>query len=498
MSKAYPRKFREEDIPLRFTYDDVLLIPKRSHIKSRKDVHTRTMLSRNIELNIPIVASNMDTVCEVDMSIAVARAGGIGILHRFCSIDEQCDMVAKVKRAQSFKIYKPRSVAPDDTVAVAKRVMEYDYGAKYGITSVMVLEPVTNKLMGVLTRTDLQFTTLTADNTKVKDVMVPRSSLIVATDGNISMQEAQHLMHEGRVSNLPVVDAFDRLLFLITATDIMKAIHNKEATVDAQGRLRVGAAVGVKKDDLARARRLVETGCDVLVIDIAHGHSDLEIEMLKLLKDDPVVSKVDIIAGNICTEQAAVDLIAAGADGLKLGVGPGSICITRKVAGSGFPQLSALFDVCPYANANGVPVMADGGIRLSGDVAKALAAGASTVMLGSMLAGTDESPGALLVKDGKKVKVVRGMAGYGANMSKNEREQASNDNIFDMTPEGVEGIVPYKGPVAGILKSMVGGLRSGMSYCGASNLAEMQRNCDFVRITAAGLHESGHHDIAKM
>lgn len=490
------RRIRDSDIPLGLTYDDVLLIPRRSAVKSRRDVHTRTKLSKNISLNIPVVASNMDTVCEVDMAIAMARAGGIGILHRFCNVEEHVNMVRRVKRAQSFLIANPRSVKPEDTVREALRMMEHDYGTKYGIESLVVTDS-SGRLQGLLTKDDLQFANLTHDRL-VKDVMKTRKQVCVTTNANITPEEAERLMHEARVSDLPVLSSTGKVEYLITAHDIIKLQRNKNATVDAAGRLRVGAAIGVKAGDLPRARALVEAGVDCLVIDIAHGHSDLEIEMLKLLKSDEVTSKVDIIAGNICTEGAAKDLIAAGADGLKVGVGPGSICITRKVAGSGFPQLSALLDLCPYANDKGVPVIADGGIRLSGDVSKALAAGASTVMLGSSLAGTDESPGTILVKDGKKVKIVRGMAGYGANISKREREQESQDDIFEMTPEGVEGVVPYKGPVEGILKGMVGGLRSGISYCGATSIEEMQQVCEFIRVTPAGLIESGAHDIAKM
>eukprot|EP01062_Namystynia_karyoxenos_P068066 TRINITY_DN6231_c0_g1_i1.p1 TRINITY_DN6231_c0_g1~~TRINITY_DN6231_c0_g1_i1.p1 ORF type:complete len:526 (+),score=217.32 TRINITY_DN6231_c0_g1_i1:98-1579(+) len=490
------RRIRTSDIPLGLTYDDVLLIPKRSAVKSRRDVHTRTKLSRRIELNIPIVASNMDTVCEVDMAIAMARAGGIGILHRFCSVEEHVNMVRRVKRAQSFLIANPRSVRPEDTVQEALRIMDYDYGAKYGIES-LVVTSADGVLKGMLTKDDLQFSALTHDKL-VRDVMAPLHKVVVTKDENITPDEAERMMHQNRVSNLPVVDGNGRVTFLITAHDLIKLRMNKGATVDSAGRLRVGAAIGVKKGDLPRAQALVEAGCDCLVIDIAHGHSDLELDMLRLLKADPIASRVDIIAGNICTEEAARDLIAAGADGLKVGVGPGSICITRKVAGSGYPQLSALLELCPYALDQGVPVIADGGVRLSGDVAKAIAAGASTVMLGSGLAGTDESPGSIIVKDGKKVKVVRGMAGFGANISKRERERESQDDIFEMTPEGVEGVVAYKGPVEGILKGMVGGLRSGISYCGATNIKEMQERCDFVRVTPAGLVESGAHDISKM
>ena len=284
----------------------------------------------------------------------------------------------------------------------------------------------------------------------------------------------------------------------MTESDIVKLTENKIASLDSKGRLIVGAAVGVKRDDLARARALVDAGVDVLVIDIAHGHSDFCIDMLKLLKSDPKTKNVDIIAGNIATGVAAQDLIDAGADGLKVGVGPGSICITRLVAGAGVPQLSAILDVARVAHKHGVPVIADGGVKTAGDISKAIAAGADTVMLGNMLAGTDEAPGRVLVKDGKKVKIIRGMAGYGANISKAERENADDDVFLDMVPEGVEGNVPYKGPLAPILKQLVGGLRSGISYCGARNITEMRQNAAFVRMTSSGLKESGSHDISKI
>lgn len=405
-------------------------------------------------------------------------------------------MVRRVKRAQSFLIANPRAVRPGDSVQEALRIMDYDYGSKYGIESLVVTDAA-GKLQGLLTKDDLQFSSQTHDKL-VRDVMQPLGKVTVTQNAAITPAEAERLMHANKVSNLPVVNAAGVVEYLITAADIIKLQDNINATMDSKGRLRVGAAVGVKKGDLARAQALVEAGVDCLVIDIAHGHSDICIEMLRLLKGDPITSKVDIIAGNICTEQGAIDLIEAGADGLKVGVGPGSICITRKVAGSGYPQLSSLLQLCPYANEKGVPCIADGGIRMSGDVAKGIAAGASTVMLGSTLAGTDESPGTVIVKDGKKVKIVRGMAGYGANISKRERERESTEDIFEMTPEGVEGVVPYKGPVSGTLNSMVGGLRSGISYCGARNIQEMQELCDFVRVTPAGLIESGSHDISKM
>eukprot|EP00760_Papus_ankaliazontas_P035366 PhM_4_TR7763/c2_g1_i2/m.70857/K00088/IMPDH, guaB; IMP dehydrogenase len=488
------RKILEKDIRIGLTYDDVLLVPQRSGVRSRKDVSSATYLSRNIPLNIPIVASNMDTVCESNMAVAMAREGGIGILHRFCSVEEQCRMVSAVKRAQSFKIQRPGSVGPDATKPVAMRLMLAGVNGN-AFRSLVVLDP-NERFLGMLTIGDLQFAT---DDALVRDLMTPAEKLTVTHNPDITLDEARKLLHEGKVSNLPIVDATTgKLRFLITAADVRKLTANPLACLDQHSRLRVGAAVGVKRDDLSRARALVQAGADVLVIDIAHGHSDICIDMIKLLKKDPVTNKVDIIAGNIATRAAAVDLINAGADGLKIGVGPGSICITRTVAGSGVPQLSALLDVCNYANEVGVPCIADGGVRTSGDISKALAAGASTVMLGNTLAGTDESPGRVLTKDGRKVKIIRGMAGYGANISKAEREEQNDDVFLNMVPEGVEGIVAYKGPVGPILRQLVGGLRSGISYCGSTNLKEMRERAVFVRMTGSGLKESGHHDISKM
>jgi len=493
------RKVQEKDIWLGLTYDDVLLVPQRSPVRSRKDVSTATRLSRNVALNIPIVASNMDTVTEAEMAIAMAREGGIGILHRFCSVEEQCKMVEVVKRAQSFKIAKPRGVTPDTTVGTAKAIMQAGYGSKPGSKPfrALVVLGEQERFLGIVTVADMQFA---ADSAKVRDVMTPAAKLSISNNPDITLEEARTVLHENKVSNVPIVDhATGRLKFLITAGDVRKILANPNACKDSQSRLRVGAAVGVKRDDISRARALVVAGVDVLVIDIAHGHSDICIDMIRALKSDPVTKKVDIIAGNIATRAAAEDLIAAGADGLKIGVGPGSICITRIVAGSGVPQLSALLDICSYANAKGVPCIADGGVRTSGDIAKAMAAGASTVMLGNSLSGTDESPGNVLVKDGRKVKIIRGMAGYGANISKAEKEQAEVEEVFlDMVPEGVEGVVPYKGPVGPIIKQLVGGLRSGISYCGARNLEEMREKSVFVRMTSSGLKESAHHDISKM
>lgn len=478
-----------------YTYEDVLLVPKRSPVKSRREVSTRTKVSRNVTINIPIVASNMDTVCETQMAVEMARQGGIGILHRFASIDEQCDMVRRVKRAQSFIIDQPRTVRPEQTKVDAEAGLQWT-GRRGGVHSLMVVSE-DNTLLGIITHSDLQFAPSEA---RVLDLMTPKNRLVfVQKSQNVSLEEARDLMFRNRLSDLPIIDEEGKLIGLITAADVRKLTSNHIASLDKRGRLLVGAAVGVKQDDFKRAQALVACGVDVLVIDIAHGHSDVCAEMCKRIKADPAMRHVDVIAGNIATREAALDLIDAGADALKVGVGPGSICITRLVAGAGVPQLTALLDVASVANARGIPIIADGGIRNAGDISKAMAAGADTVMLGNMLAGTDEAPGQVLVKDGKKVKIIRGMAGYGANVSKALREAQQEDDVFlDLVPEGVEGNVPYKGPVAPILKQLVGGLRSGISYCGARNIEEMRRNATFVRMTASGIRESGWHDISKL
>ena len=485
---------RPEPIPVALTYDDVLLVPKRSAVRSRRDVSTKTFLSRRVRLNIPIVASNMDTVCEAAMAVAMAREGGIGILHRFCSVEEQCAMVRKVKRAQSLIVDDPRTIAPTATKAEALLGFAWE-GRKGGVRSLMVVDGF-RRLLGIVTPSDIQFS---SDRVTVSDVMTPRDKLKVLTTTQVSVDDARQLMHQHRTSNIPIVNGENQLVGLITGSDIAKLLNNVHASLDTRSRLLVGAAVGVKSADISRAEALVAAGVDALVIDIAHGHSDFCLDMLKALKANPKTNTVDIIAGNIATAEAARDLIAGGADGLKVGVGPGSICITRLVAGSGVPQLTALLDVCRVARRAGIPVIADGGVRTAGDVSKAMAAGASTVMLGNMLAGTDESPGKVLVKDGKKVKIIRGMAGYGANISKAEREQQLEDDVFlDLVPEGVEGSVAYKGAVGSILKQVVGGLRSGMSYCGVTRIEDMPKGASFVRMTTAGLKESGPHDISKL
>ena len=464
------------------SFDDVLLIPKRSSIASRKEVSVKTKLSKNIFLNNPIVSSNMDTVTESEMAIEMARNGGIGIIHRFNSIEDQVKMVKEVKRAEGYKIENPYSIELDSTFDEIRNMMN-----NKGVHSLLVVTD--GKLQGIITSRDIRF----AENGRVaKDLMTPREKLVCAPE-SVSVEEAQKLIDENRIEKLPLVDDSNNLKGLITSKDLLNIKNRPHASLDKKGRLIVGAAIGVK-NYMERAKALVDEGVDLLVIDIAHGHSDLAINTIKNMKKS---FSIDIIVGNVATGEGTKDLIEAGADGIKVGVGPGSICITRVVTGSGIPQLTAIKNASAVAQKYNIPVIADGGIRTSGDITKALAAGASTVMLGSVLAGTDESPGDLLVKDGRRVKIIRGMAGYGANMSKREREN-TRSNVFDIVPEGVEGFVPYRGPVRSIIKQLIGGLQSGISYCGATNIEEMQANAEFIRVTGSGKKESGSHDISRI
>jgi IMP dehydrogenase len=464
------------------TFDDVLLVPKKSSVNSRRNISVKTRLTKNIELNNPIVSSNMDTVTESDMAIAMARNGGIGIIHRFNSIEEQVKMVEEVKRAEGLIIPKPYCVNLDTSLDDIKSLMK-----SKKVHSLLVSEA--GQLKGIITSRDIRFY---KNGKTAQEIMTSREKLIVGKLG-ISFEEATELLDKNRIEKLPLVDSENNIKGLITSKDILNQINRPHASLDTHGRLLVGATIGVK-DYLSRAEALVAADVDVLVIDIAHGHSDLAINTLKTLKDK---FKVDIIAGNVATAEGAESLIRAGADGVKVGVGPGSICITRIVTGAGVPQLTAVRNASSIAKKYNVPIIADGGIRNSGDITKALAVGASTVMLGSVLAGTDESPGSLLIKDGRQVKIIRGMAGYGANMSKRERENMRSD-VFDIVPEGVEGFVPYRGSVKNIIKQLIGGIQSGISYCGSTNIEEMQANAEFIRVTGSGKKESGSHDVSKI
>lgn len=441
-------------------------------------------------MNNPIVASNMDTVTESAMAIEMARNGGIGIIHRFLSVQEQVDMILKVKRAESYRIDHPYTTSPDTTVYDLKDLM-----ADKGVGSILVTDDGSSsgKLLGIVSTRDLTFVNETKD-LKVSEVMTKREKMTVAPL-NITLENAKQLLQTSRLEKLPLVTDGDKLGGLITSKDILHKIQRPWASLDSQGRLLVGAAIGVKAGFVERAEALVKAGCDVLVIDIAHGHSDLAINATKAIKQK-FPKGVDVIAGNVATAEGARALIEAGADGIKVGVGPGSICITRDVTGCGVPQLTAVMDCAQESNKHGIPVIADGGVRKSGDITKAIAVGASTVMLGSLLAGTDESPGNTIVKGGKKVKVIRGMAGFGANIAKSQRDKEKDKDPFDLVPEGVEAVVPYKGKVDGIIKGLVGGLKSGISYCGANTIEGLRQNAEFVRITGSGKAESTHHDVS--
>jgi len=498
--------FKAEKIRTAITFGDVLLVPKSSPARSRRDISTTTKLTRNISIEVPIVSSNMDTVTESSMAIAMARCGGIGIIHRFLSIEEQVEAVKRVKRAESYIIEEPYTISPTSSLDQIEQTM-----LDLNVRSLLVVQQEQKKnekkiekiLLGIVTSRDIRCLKMhiksnpsANKNVTAADFMTPRSRLIVA-DSSVSLKEASNIMSRHKIEKLPLVDASNQLKGLITGKDIIN-ISKSNRTVDSKGRLRVGAAVGVKDGYIERAQALVEADVDVLVVDVAHGHSDLAIEATRELKRR--FPNTDLISGNVATAEGVRDLIEAGADGIKVGVGGGSICITRIVTGSGVPQLTAVMECSQEAAKYGVPIMADGGIKTSGDLTKALAGGAATVMLGNLLAGTEESPGRTLIKDGKKIKVIRGMAGLLANISKSERDQREKTerDVFDMVPEGVEGFVPYRGFVADVIKQLVGGLQSGISYCGALSIAEMQKNAEFVRITGAGATESDSHSISKL
>jgi IMP dehydrogenase len=468
------------------SYDDVLLVPKRSSIKSRRDVSTETRLTRNITLKIPIVSSNMDTVTEASMAIAMAQLGGIGIIHRFNTIEQQVEEVMKVKRYRNAFIENPLTISQGSVLADARKIME-----KHGVTGLLAVDE-NNKLVGILTSRDIRFKP--PETTPVKDLMTPKEKLIVGNVG-IGVEEAQKKLLDNKVEKLPIVNDDFTIAGLITGKDIYRKQKYPDSSVDKKDKLLVGAAIGVKEDSIDRAEALIKAGVDVLVIDIAHGHSDLAIETLQKVKKK--FPEVDIIAGNVATSEGARDLIKAGADCIKVGVGPGSICTTRIVTGSGYPQLSAVMHCAKEADKKGIPIIADGGIKNSGDITKAIAAGASTVMLGNLLAGTDESPGVPLIKNGKRFKVVRGMASYGAKFGREAKENnaESFERLVEFVPEGVEANVPYRGSVSEVLHQLIGGLRSGMSYCGARKIDDFRGKAEFVQITSAGIRESHAHDV---
>ncbi|MDW0121979.1 MAG: IMP dehydrogenase [Nitrososphaeraceae archaeon] len=476
------------DIVQGLTFDDVLLVPKRSPIISRSQTNLRTKLSRNITLNIPIISANMDTVTESGMAIALAREGGIGIIHRFMTIEDQVDEILRVKRSESVMIEQPYTIKPDLTVAEARKAME-----EYSVSGLLVEEG--GKLLGIITRRDITF----EDNNKLKVSELMTKDVITAKAG-ITIDQAKEILHNKRIEKLPVVDDKKHIVGLITSKDILKMEQYPYASKDRKGRLLVGAAVGVKGDYLERTEALLEASADVIVVDIAHGHSENAINTVHMIKK--AFPNCELIAGNVATGEGSRDLIKAGVDAVKVGVGSGSICITRVVTGSGVPQLTAVIDSVKVARDHEIPVISDGGIRNSGDITKALAAGASSVMIGSLFGGTDESPGKTLVKNGKKFKMYRGMASFYASLGRKYREAGpqvvDSDDLNDYVPEGVEAMVPYNGSVVEIIRQMAGGLRSGLSYCGAKTIPEMQMNAEFIKITSAGYIESQSHDVDLM
>jgi IMP dehydrogenase len=474
---ALDRKFAKEGL----TFDDVLLVPAESHVLPN-DVSTATRLTRSIELAIPVVSAAMDTVTEARLAIALAREGGIGVLHRNLSIEDQVAEVDKVKRSEAGMIVEPVTLPPDALVRDALALM-----AHYKVSGV----PITDAggvLVGILTNRDLRFENDVEQ--PVSELMTSRN-LVTAPVGT-TLAEAEAILGRNKIEKLPVVDADGRLRGLITVKDIQKKIQYPEATKDDKGRLRVAAAVGVGPDALERAQALVAAGVDVLVVDTAHGHSKGVLETVRRIKDGVTV---EVIAGNVSTAAGAEALVEAGADGVKIGQGPGAACTTRVVAGVGVPQVTAVYDV---AQAVDVPVIADGGITSSGDVAKAIAAGADTIMAGSLLAGTDEAPGEVIVNQGERYKEYRGMGSIGAmrarSFSKDRYFQGDVEDVEKLVPEGIEGRVPYKGPLAPVLHQLIGGLRQSMGYCGAATIGDM-KNATFIRITSAGLRESHPHDM---
>lgn len=466
------------------TYDDVLLLPGYSEVLPR-DTDTSTNLTRNIRLNIPLVSAAMDTVTETELAIAVALEGGLGFIHKNMRADQQAEQVRRVKRSQSGMILDPITLNVDSTVADAVRIMREN---KIGGIPVIDAE---RKLLGIITNRDLRFQKNM--NVPVSNIMT-KDKLITAHDGSIDLHKAEDILQEYKIEKLPIIDKNGRLTGLITYKDILKNRDRPNACKDEFGRLRVGAAVGVTPDMLERIRLLKEAGVDVVSIDTAHGHSKGVIDACKRVKQ--VYPELELIVGNVATGEATKALIDAGADAVKVGVGPGSICTTRVIAGVGMPQLSAVYEASKAAKGSGVPIIADGGIRFSGDVVKALAGGGDCVMIGSLLAGTEEAPGEVIIYEGRKFKSYRGMGSLEAmeEGSKDRYFQDAEDDIKKLVPEGIVGRVPFKGKVSEVLYQMTGGLKAGMGYCGAASIPDLQ-NAKFVKITAAGVRESHPHDV---
>jgi IMP dehydrogenase len=476
----FEEKFGREGL----TFDDVLLVPAASEVLPA-EASTTTRFTRNVTVSMPLVSAAMDTVTESRLAIAMARHGGIGVVHRNLSIEDQAAEVDRVKRSESGMISEPVTVGPNATIAEAMEVMSH-----FHISGVPVTDDA-GKLVGIITNRDLRF--WTEAERPVSEAMTSEG-LVTGPEGT-SLDEAKVILGKHRIEKLPIVDADGHLTGLITVKDIQKRIDYPHATKDARGRLRVAAAVGTSPDAFDRVAALVERGVDVIVVDTAHGHARTVLDTVSKVKAN---WDIDVIAGNVATSEATEALIGAGADAIKVGIGPGSICTTRVVAGIGVPQITAIFDCAQVARKHGVPIIADGGVQFSGDVAKALAAGADTVMVGNALAGVDESPGEIVVQAGERFKEYRGMGSLGAmqgrSFSKDRYFQGSVES-GKVVPEGIEGRVPYKGPLGNVLHQLVGGLRQAMGYCGARTIEELQTNSRFIKISPASLRESHPHDV---
>lgn len=471
----------EYKIPIGLTFDDVLLVPAKSDILPR-DVDISTSLTKKIKINIPLLSAAMDTVTESELAISIAREGGIGMIHRAMSPQRQASEVDRVKKSESGMIIDPVTISPEKPISEAMSLM-----TKYKISGVPVT--VKGRLVGILTNRDLKFET--GFNKRVADVMT-RKKLITASVGT-NLDEAKEILHKYKIEKLPIVDKDFNLKGLITIKDIEKRKKYPHACKDKVGRLRVGGAIGVSEDAIHRAELLIKAGVDVIAIDTAHGHTKSVIEVLKKIKRK---FNIEVIAGNVATVEGTLDLIRAGADAVKIGIGPGSICTTRIVAGAGVPQITAIMNCASAAKKYKVPVIADGGIKYSGDITKALAAGAHSVMMGGLFAGTDESPGETILYQGRSYKVYRGMGSLGAmEQGSKDRYQQAGVESKKLVPEGVEGRVPNKGPLSQSIHQLMGGLRSGMGYCGCKTLNELRQKSRFIRITNAGLRESHVHDV---
>lgn len=475
----WENKFVKEGL----TFDDVLLVPAKSEVLP-KDVSLKVSLTETLKLNIPIISAGMDTVTEAELAISIARQGGLGIIHKNMSIEQQAEQVEKVKRSESGVITDPFFLTPEHQVFDAEHLM-----AKYRISGVPIVNnEKEQKLVGIITNRDMRF--IQDYSIKIEEVMT-KEDLVTASVGT-TLNEAEQILQRHKIEKLPLVNDQGVLKGLITIKDIEKVIEFPNSSKDAQGRLLAGAAVGVTGDTMKRVQMLVKANVDVIVVDTAHGHSRGVLETVRQIRES--YPELNIIAGNVATAEATRDLIEAGADVVKVGIGPGSICTTRVVAGVGVPQITAVYDCATEARKHGKTIIADGGIKYSGDIVKALAAGGHAVMLGSLLAGVSESPGETEIYQGRRFKVYRGMGSVGA-MEKGSKDRYFQEDNKKFVPEGIEGRIPYKGPLSDTIYQLVGGIRSGMGYCGTANLEQLRENAQFVRMTGAGLRESHPHDV---